>query len=206
MKYKKRKRKKRFSASIICIVIIAVLSITGVSYSYWSNDININTIISTGNINPYFSECSELEDLDVLVSNKKITISGEITLGYNRELFFYIKNSGNTPVKCENIINPNPDFFQEVKVPDNILKANNSGEGKLLINPVTEGLYNYAFNIPVKQPNNVGWSRTLAVEVNVVVISPPLIDTTTPGGVTSPSFIDTTTSGAVTTSKTISNE
>lgn len=105
----RRKRKKRslIGQTIMLVSTILTLNLIGVSYAYWENGFEINTSISTGNINPHFSNnymaLSARDNIHVNFDNNHniMNISGVVKPGFTGVVYYGIQNDGTIPVKYD---------------------------------------------------------------------------------------------------------
>lgn len=186
LRIKRRKTKGIGNRTCIYITMIVFLHLIGVSYAawLWRDHVAVSTSISTGKIEPYFynEENSEYKlvgndkgELHVEIKDQKITITGEIQVGYNENLFFYIKNRGNIPIKLKNRSpNPNPLILQEIVEPVGIIKEDNqnTAQGKIHIQAKKTGFYHFIYELTFQQwaQGTAGlWEKKLKIEGEIVV-------------------------------------
>lgn len=132
----KRKR-KQVGKKLIIISSIVLLNMMGVSYAYWTDQLQIVTTLSTGGINPVFSEGnikivradgdendskSTLSNLNLELKddNHTIVIKGDIEEGYKAIIDYGINNNGTIPIKYNQ--NPNNSVQQEELIVQDGLK------------------------------------------------------------------------------------
>ncbi len=83
---------------------ILLLNILGVGYGYWNDDLQIQTAITTGEIEIEFEGYSIEGDLGdggglrINFLGEAIDIDGEVPMGYSGSLNYYLRNKGSIPV------------------------------------------------------------------------------------------------------------
>jgi len=112
---KKMKYKGINRSGIICVSLTIFLNIIGLGYGSWLNDIKVENIINTGNINVVFNsyEVIEISDSNIPAEQKKPElnmIQDQKTLninitdaypGYSAYIKYSVINQGSVPVICE---------------------------------------------------------------------------------------------------------
>lgn len=107
MKRPRRRIKGLSMISKVSVIVITTLNLLGVSYAQWNEDLNIDTIVSTGEIKPYFKNVvvpeSPFADLDAYVvdNGKTLLILGKVGRFYAKEITFQIGNKGKLPIETE---------------------------------------------------------------------------------------------------------
>ncbi len=88
------------SMSVIYITSIVSLSLMGLGYGMWNDDLNLNVSTTTGKLNARFNPSSSyIDGLYLSVSNegKILEITGEVYPGFNQETSVEIINNGTIP-------------------------------------------------------------------------------------------------------------
>ncbi len=102
-----RKKRKRQSGGKLIILVVAMIMVNllGVSYAYWSDNLNMDVSMSTGYIEPYFisddiaiSDDSEGEITASIIDNDTIEITGWCYPGFQKNISLKLGNSGTIPV------------------------------------------------------------------------------------------------------------
>lgn len=97
----RRKQLKRINEKIATLFLICLISlaITGYTYSHWTNIITILGTINTGNLKITIDNQKLIPDIGYSKTpdNKTVTISAEITTGWQIWVGIIIKNNGTTP-------------------------------------------------------------------------------------------------------------
>lgn len=110
------KGKSSINIGIICVTVLVVLSVLGIGYSTWINGINMETVISTGDIAPVFSSepivtetntRSKPDDAGpasaILSPDQKtmyVSILGAYP-GYAVDIGYTVSNMGTIPISCK---------------------------------------------------------------------------------------------------------
>ncbi len=154
---KSRRRKPRTAVKILIVFSIVVLNLVGVGYSYWSTNLNIETLIQTGRLDVQFGSDSCYEvvngrgDITVnLVDPRTLLIEGSVEEAvtekveetedafvyspeysdYQGHLWINIVNRGSVPAELKN---------NTVENGDGSVSASTIEQSKLL-NPSTGNL------------------------------------------------------------------
>jgi len=149
-----------------------MLNLVGISYGYWNNSLDINTLASTGNIDAYFCGDYELDviqgkgELDIDFNGEdELIISGTIYVTeeeegkYKGNINYCVENGGTIPIKFDSrrgvISIPSEDGNGGLKLNLNgargIIKPNRNKDLKLLIEASSPGRYNFEINLPYEQ-------------------------------------------------------
>lgn len=103
---RKRKSRKIRSTPIIYITAIISLSLMGVGYGMWTDGLNINVNLTTGNIRPNAQvKSTGYGDLNIDVSEdgQNILLSGEVYPSFNEDITIKILDNGTVPVILDSI-------------------------------------------------------------------------------------------------------
>lgn len=103
---RKRKGRRISSMTVIYIATIVSLSIMGIGYGLWSDELQVNVSITTGNIGidaqVYNNGYGNLS-IDVSDDKPSIYISGEIYRDFEEDITINIVDDGTVPFVLENI-------------------------------------------------------------------------------------------------------
>ncbi|UWG98621.1 hypothetical protein LPY66_07470 [Dehalobacter sp. DCM] len=152
MAYKTQKRHS-FVRTFVFITCIFTLGLSGVSYAYWTNGLEITTKVGTGSLDVSFcdpasdnKEAEENGGLQVTFDQDKttMTIAGNVDPGFLGTVEYEFANNGSIPVKLaqasetSDIIQNQLSFVegnQVVSLGDGgyLLKQNGSGTGTIQI-------------------------------------------------------------------------
>lgn len=110
MIYLSRKRRGRQFSSMSAIYLAAIvsLSLVGVGYGHWSNGLNLDINLTTGNIDPQ-AHVADYSSLSISSSEdgRTIEISGDMYPGTYEDLGIKILDKGSIPVILEDISTSN---------------------------------------------------------------------------------------------------
>ncbi|NMB97779.1 MAG: hypothetical protein GYA02_14400 [Clostridiaceae bacterium] len=114
----KNRKYKYLSKPLFIASSIITLNFLGISYAAWNEDVVMNVSMSTGYINPYFSDCrivdkvpQEEGGLTAVISSdgQSIEIRGTVERGYEGILYYTISDNGSVPTDyCG-------EYFMEIK-------------------------------------------------------------------------------------------
>jgi hypothetical protein len=138
---KKKKKHNNLGVNFILLTTIITINLLGISYAHWDNQLDINTSISTGIMEPSFIRDYQLDnngkgDLQIKFykdskSGKNIDtynimeISGEVYPGYEGELTYYIENKGTIPIKIKGEqIEPGGILPLKLEIYENVIEEN----------------------------------------------------------------------------------
>lgn len=100
----KRRNRKSSKLSVLCISTIVSLGMIGVGYGYWTDGLNIDVNITTGNIGGLASfEVPSSLNVDVSEDGYTIAFSGEVYPDYQEEMTITIKDTGTIPMVLEKV-------------------------------------------------------------------------------------------------------
>lgn len=103
----RRKRKRIMSRmSIIYMASIVSLSLMGIGYGYWNNELNLGVSITTGKINPQVRVNNyDNGSLDFILSedDRVVYITGQIYWNSSEDISIKIIDNGSIPVILEDI-------------------------------------------------------------------------------------------------------
>lgn len=118
VKGKKSKFHKCHYVSLICISFTVFFSVLGVAYAAWTEGLSVKGTVTTGYIDPVFSECEVIKEnsesnlADSIIENGGKTLRLFISNaypGYAVTFQYAVKNRGSIPVECSPVIkNDNP--------------------------------------------------------------------------------------------------
>ncbi len=140
--------------SLICLITIVSLSFTGISYAYWNDNLSIQTLIKTGNIDTGFrSEENKraLENLrtEFFDDNQIIFISTPtedgVEEGFTQKLVYTIENKGTVPVRFREI-----NKLLENDIVENI-EVVNGNQIVITINAKSEGNHKFKYELLFEQ-------------------------------------------------------
>ncbi|NLC67740.1 MAG: hypothetical protein GX754_02910 [Clostridiaceae bacterium] len=106
VKKNKNTKYKCLGKPLLIISSIITLNFLGVSYAVWNKDMVMEVSVSTGYIDPYFSNCrivdkvpQNVEGLTAIISpdGQSIKVSGKVERGYEGILYYTISDKGNVP-------------------------------------------------------------------------------------------------------------
>ena len=107
----RRKQLKRINEKIATLFLICLISlaITGYTYSHWTDILTILGTINTGNLKITIDNQKLIPDIGYSKTpdNKTVTISAEITTGWQIWVGIIIKNNGTTPATITYTITTN---------------------------------------------------------------------------------------------------
>jgi len=137
---------------MIFIASILTLGLSGVSYAYWTNGLDINGNIGTGSLDVVFNDqgsgnkaVSENGGLQVTLDQDKTTmyVEGTVDPGYVGTVEYQFTNNGNIPVKFAQASSDSDAVKNELSFPGEqvislgngayVVKENGAGNGKLQI-------------------------------------------------------------------------
>lgn len=104
---RRRKKARLGKISKISIIVITTLNLVGITYAQWNDSLDINSIVSTGEIDPYFTNIVEppnspYGNLTVeIVDDKTIKVEGIVTKAYSGVILYQIRNKGTLPIKTD---------------------------------------------------------------------------------------------------------
>lgn len=177
MKKTRRKRHKGLSKTgCIYISIIVLLNLIGVGYGYWADGLEIQNTVSTGNIDPVFSDYTissldkekepayetidSKEDIKEEKDKKTLKINIDNAYpGYSVNIDYTITNRGTIPIICkpEPTINCTAPIDVHVMQPSDIIKGDGGrqrGTITITVGDVKENSkYNFSIDLSFKQFN-----------------------------------------------------
>ncbi len=158
---KGKKSRSFYQWGVFCLTAIAALSFLGVGYASWDGNLKLFQSISSGNIDPYFSNYeldptnNEQEGLQIIREEDVITITGKVQPGYQGILSYEVTNRGTVPVKCS-LIDGDQNLPEGITIqgPERIIRGKNGfGKGKLNIYAGQEGNYEFEAKLTIHQWN-----------------------------------------------------
>lgn len=161
---------------LVLITCVIVLSFTGVGYSSWTQDLNIKSLFTTGNIHIIFEDPvivnNELYEINVDGSEGVLDIYGAVAPGSTVLVEYDIYNDSSIPVKYH----PNNDALPEgisLNQNDSVIQPGEYLRGnQMTIEPGENECI-----LPFAQYNHSvrgGWQEELTIRWNITVIEEPV--------------------------------
>lgn len=164
----RRKRKMGFGIKIMLVTCIVVLNALGISYAYWSDLMQIQAKVSTGNMNVIFLDETSFEkekgegtiSVDLSEDKTEMYLSGTISTDYDVILNYGILNNGSVPIKLGvPEITTSKGLKLVVNHSKDILEAHESSVDKndtpkLHIKAKDPGIYEFEIKLPFSQKAN----------------------------------------------------
>ena len=162
-----RKKSGFNKIGFICIFIVFLFNSIGIGYANWESEIKMNAVISTGYINPVFSDFEIIRIGEFLkikgveISHDKKTINLKIDGVKKGDLIkvkYKVENQGTIPIYCKvnsKVTTPVAIFIEESS--EEIIGCygkNTEGIIKVLVNDVEPGkTYNFSVGLSFRQYN-----------------------------------------------------
>lgn len=175
----KRRKNYVLSKTVMVVTGVFLLNFMGISYAYWSEDLEINSSASIGKMDPRFGTDTELS-----VDNSRTQADfGEFILYEDEEVeksfIIQVNNEGTVPVKSNGVTIDQGGV--SIQIPEHEIEPESSANITLLIK-TTKGINagEYIFDtsqikILYKQGiSNEGWEKDLYISGKVVVKEPKL--------------------------------
>ena len=171
-RFKKKKIKRLSRFGMMCMVLILCMNLIGVGYGFWTDGMDIEGVVSTGNIDPVFSKYELYElveegypacstDLRLDDGGKKLYIHIQDAYpGYSARIRFEITNQGTVPIICDMATDSIADCLSiRVNEPTGMIKGfgeSKEGEVEITVGDVVQDeSYEFTVNLLFEQWNTV---------------------------------------------------
>lgn len=162
---------------LILVSCVIGLGFAGVSYAAWTDNLKINTLLTTGKVKVAFSDPviqnDEAGGLKAEIDGDTLFIDGEVTVNTDILVKYTIDNNSTIPVKYEEDGEDIPDALA-LQQGDTILEPGESERNNALSIYFPEpGDYEFEQNLTFVQYNSKsggGWKDTLKISIKVQVI------------------------------------
>ncbi|MTV49999.1 hypothetical protein GJ688_13545 [Heliobacillus mobilis] len=139
-----KQRKSSYHTEVICLALTVSFSVIGVGFGNWQQGLTIKGVVTTGEINPVFSECevagesvwpSRIEDCRITDGGKRLEIRlKDVTPDYRAHLKYEITNRGTVPVKVRTETeNADEGVHLHVNNPNGVIDGGHRKKGELVI-------------------------------------------------------------------------
>lgn len=118
MRIRKKSRRLR-STPIIYLSAIISLSLMGVGYGFWTDGLNVDVNITTGNANGTLQyEGAGYGDLDIGISDdgKRLSFTGEVYPDFKENIKIKVLDTGTVPLVLEKIQNVETSDIEELSL------------------------------------------------------------------------------------------
>lgn len=158
------------------VATIVMIQFMGVSYGAWTDEVNINTSISMGSIDTYFSEAkisnkvnkeSKKNTLKINKEGNTLYIEGTVEPGYKGTIDYEISNKGTIPVESKDGKTIKPDDKEvlpgRIKIEPKLNKNQNENSYTYEVNE------ELIFKLPNSNKDNKSWQDKLVIKGKIKV-------------------------------------